>query len=284
MACDSPVFVRSKGQEIPVPCGRCAPCKSRRVREWIFRMMWEERHNAVSSHFVTLTYDTAHVPLTPHGFMSLCKQDLQKFFKRLRKLTDNPIKYYAVGEYGGTSKRPHYHAIVFNVPDADMFAKAWSLDGVQFGGVDVGTVTEASVGYTMKYIQKDNYKASLRAKFARDDRVQEFSLMSKGIGKGYLDQPGIRSYHTSDLSLNYVTSLDGYKVPMPRYYRKQLYDDDQLQEQRDIINVAVEQNQQKMRYQFVSSVEFPTLADRIEAEKQGRKIKLQRSLTSRNKI
>ena len=25
-----------------------------------------------------------------------------------------PLKYYAVGEYGGQTKRPHYHIVIFN--------------------------------------------------------------------------------------------------------------------------------------------------------------------------
>jgi len=247
--------------------------------------MWEERYNSVASHFVTLTYNTEHVPLTPNGFMSLCKADLQKFFKRLRKNTGlTNIKYYACGEYGSKTNRPHYHAIIMNVSDAEEYVHAWTLNGSQIGGVDVGTCTGDSVAYTMKYIEKDSYTQKRnRYRHARDDRELEFALMSKGLGAGYVDLPGVRQFHVSDLSRNYVVK-DGYKIALPRYYKKSLYDEYQLQVQRDIIVENVEIRQKKERYLFVSSQEFPTYADRKEAEREGRKQKFLRKQQSRNKL
>lgn len=156
MACDSPFFVTPKGRfsAVPVPCGRCPPCKQRRVNSWVFRLMQEEKRSS-SAYFVTLTYDTRFVPISDNGFMTLRKKDYQDFMKRLRKLSPHvSIKYYAAGEYGSKFNRPHYHAIMFNVPDIELFAKAWSLDGIQLGAVHVGSVTGDSIAYTMKYIAK----------------------------------------------------------------------------------------------------------------------------------
>jgi len=107
--CDSPFFVLPKAavEKVPVPCGRCPPCKLRRVNGWVFRMLEEEKVSS-SSHFVTLTYDTSTVPISDNGFMTLRKRDFQLFMKRLRKLClDAKLKDYAVGEYGTNYKRPH---------------------------------------------------------------------------------------------------------------------------------------------------------------------------------
>lgn len=282
MACDSPLWIKVKGQDMPVPCGKCPPCKTRRVNEWVFRLMWEEEYNSTSSHFVTLTYDTAHVPLTPNGFMSLRKRDLQLFFKRLRKLCPgSSVKYYACGEYGTQNNRPHYHAIIFNVPDQELYARAWSLGETQFGTVDVGTCTTDSVAYCLKYIDKDSYRARTY-RHSRDDREREFPLMSKGLGAGYAEQSGVKRWHTSDLSRNYLVKKSGHRVAMPRYYRTKLFTPDQLEQQRDIINSAVQNSDEYDRLHH--SHPLYTYSEKLEYEREGRRVKLAASQKKRNKI
>lgn len=281
MPCDNPVWLKSG---IPVPCGKCAPCKIRHVNQWVFRIMWEEENRATSSHFITLTYDTLHVPLSDNGFMTLRKSDLQKFFKRLRKNTGiEGIKYYACGEYGSKTSRPHYHAIVFNCPEPQAYADAWSLDGVMLGGVDVGTVTSDSVAYCLKYIDKSSFREK-KYKHSRDDREKEFPLMSQGLGKGYVENKSVVAWHKKDLSRNYAVNKSGYRVALPRYYRQKIYDEFELEAQRDVINVAIEQKEKKDRYLFVPTDGVPTYADRIEMSKEARKVKFGFAQKKRNKI
>lgn len=253
MRCDDPLYVTTKTLErVPVPCGRCPPCKQRRVNSWVFRMMEEDKVSS-SSHFVTLTYDTRFVPITEHGFMTLKKDHLQDYFKRLRKAVNGTrkqsdplyvhIKYYAVGEYGGQTRRPHYHGIFFNVPDSELFAKAWSLDGQQFGIVHVGTETRAdAMAYCTKYIDKPRYKKQ----FERDDRAPEFSVMSKGLGLSYVTQE-IVDYHRADPNRFYVSKLGGYKIAMPRYYRNLIWSKEEQEQQVLHINAAVEKQEQQAR-------------------------------------
>lgn len=172
--CLQPINI--KNSDVPVPCGKCPECRARRTSGWSFRLMQQQK-KAVSSYFITLTYDTAHVPITKSGFMGLDKRDVQLFIKRLRKahgvpLPDTAIKYYAVGEYGGKTKRPHYHIILFNAK-LELIQPAWDK-----GQVHYGQVAGASVGYTLKYMSKP----SKIPMFKGDDRLKEFSLMSKGLG------------------------------------------------------------------------------------------------------
>lgn len=226
MACITPFTVTKKtGQKVHVPCGKCPDCKGRRTSGWSFRLMQQERIS-MSAQFITLTYDTNHVPITRNGYMSLRKCDLQKFFKRLRKnhsvqCTSGSmpaIKYYAVGEYGGKTKRPHYHAILFNA-DITLIQKSWQL-----GSVHYGTVTGASVGYTLKYMQKESKIPMHR----NDDRLREFSLMSKGLGENYLTQAMVRWHHADPINRMYVTTDQGQKVSMPRYYKEKIYVETEL--------------------------------------------------------
>jgi hypothetical protein len=140
--------------------------------------------------------------------------------KRLRKLSNAKIKYYAVGEYGGETMRPHYHLIMFNA-NAEMVQRAWALDNKTIGHIHIGSVTEASIGYTLKYMTKQG-KIPVHK---NDDRQKEFSLMSKGLGSNYLTENMI-NWHKSDLNKRmYVPMKDNKKIAMPRYYKDKIYNE-----------------------------------------------------------
>lgn len=204
----------TKNSDMPVPCGKCPECRSRRVSEWSFRLMQEDKVS-VTSLFLTLTYDTEHVPFDEVGRMNLCKRDVQLFFKRLRKAHGPAvtIKYYLAAEYGTKSWRPHYHIIIFNVLK-ELVQAAWPCGSVHFG-----TVSGASVGYTLKYISKPKRVPQYKG----DVRVPEFSLMSKGLGKSYLTPASIR-WHKSDVANRmYLNIIGGKKASMPRYFKDRMY-------------------------------------------------------------
>lgn len=214
----TPFGVKQKltGETIPVPCGKCPECVARRVSAWSFRLMQEERQSS-SAWFITLTYDTKHVPITQRGFMTIDKRHCQLFFKRLRKAhpKGTKLKYFLAGEYGGLYYRPHYHVILFNA-NPHKVDPAWGMGSVHFG-----QVTGASIGYTLKYMSK-TVRIPLHAK---DDRLPEFRLMSKGMGAGYLSEHMVK-WHKSDLDNRmYCNTYDGKKISMPRYYKDKIYNE-----------------------------------------------------------
>jgi hypothetical protein len=204
---------------VPFPCGKCPPCLRRRVSGWSFRLV-KHGEQSNSALFVTLTYNEEKVPKTKSGLQTLVKADLQKFFKRLRKLTNEKISYYAVGEYGDKSERPHYHIILFNANHGIVEA-AWSIDCVDIGHVHFGDVCDASIGYTLKYISKEKRIPT----FNGDDRAKEFSVMSKGLGANYLNERTIKWHKTQIEERCYLPLKDGKKASMPRYYKDKLYKD-----------------------------------------------------------
>lgn len=178
--CINAMIIRQKqsGDLLQVPCNNCSECVARRISAWSHRLMEQEKVS-VTSHFITLTYDTKTVPITPNGFMSLATRDLELFWKKLRKRTGadvQPLRYYAVGEYGGRTKRPHYHALLFNGQLSDV-ELAWSRDGRPLGSIHAGQVTGASVGYCLKYMHKRKW----RPMHKNDDRVPQFARMSKDL-------------------------------------------------------------------------------------------------------
>lgn len=190
MQCLKP-FTKKDTQEV-FPCGKCPNCAGRRVSGWSFRLM-QQHKICESALFLTLTYDTAKVPLSPRGYMTLDKttystsvlsngkikkkqksSHLQQFIKNLRKAqygnSKSDIKYYACGEYGSKFNRPHYHVILFNAK-IELIQDAWPHGYIHYG-MDVN---EASVGYTLKYMSKP----SRIPMHKNDDRIPEYALMSK---------------------------------------------------------------------------------------------------------
>lgn len=213
MRCISPIRLNS-GQF--VPCSKCNFCLAQRRADWSFRLR-QELKTANTAVFITLTYSDFHMPYTLDGLGELCKYDLQCFFKRVRKAqaicllpSDYPsIRYYAVGEYGSRTFRPHYHAIVFNLHSSIMF-KLDTLWGL--GSVHLGVCNGATIHYTTKYVINKDMEVGSRAK-----PFTAISNRSGGIGKSYLDVIG-----RSDSRPTFVR-CDGVPMRMPRYYKDKLF-------------------------------------------------------------
>ena len=93
---------------VQVPCGKCIGCRLDYSRKWAIRCVLEAQMHKENC-FLTLTYDDEHLPKGE----KLEKEEMQKFWKRLRKATGTKIRYYMAGEYGTEGGRPHYHACVF---------------------------------------------------------------------------------------------------------------------------------------------------------------------------
>lgn len=174
--CISPIAIKdttgvSAYSYLTVPCGKCFQCRKRRSDGWAFRLLQQDRVSH-ESHFVTLTYDDDNLPWADTA-PTLVKHDLQCFFKRLRKRCQRRIKYYACGEYGTDTARPHYHALIFNA-SFDAIESAWTAGNIHFGDLSM-----ASIRYVTNYMCKSDLGK-------RDGLEPEFSLMSKGLGKNYI--------------------------------------------------------------------------------------------------
>lgn len=275
--CHSPYIVTPDNHShgdiyIPVGCGNCPYCTARRASEWAFRLM-QEHKEAQKAYFVTLTYTNEALPRTPRGFKTLSKEDLQNFFKRLRYYHNKKgvyyydqkigikekkkIKYYAVGEYGSQTKRPHYHAIIFNAHEQDIY-NAWDkkysevlMCDVPIGSIHIGTVTYQSCSYVMKYMDKESKKPYGYPW----DGLPEFSVQSKYLGHNYLTDEMIK-WHKDDYTRQYSVLPGGYKVPLSRYYRDRIFTDEN--ERKKMLEIIGEE----MEYQY--------LAEKKKAERKGK--------------
>lgn len=172
---------------IKVPCGKCIACQNNRRSSWVLRNRYQNLHSE-SSIFVTLTYSDENIPLTKNQEFTLDYEDVKKFMKRLRKkFPDSSLKYFLCGEYGSHTFRPHYHAIIYNLPLLTngkdfieyynkIIADTWSL-----GHVTSSVVTDARIGYITKYIIKSDED---RKKYQESEIKHPKLLVSRGIGEG----------------------------------------------------------------------------------------------------
>lgn len=218
MRCIAPVriFNNLNPSEYPdgllVPCGKCIACKVGRRDEWALRMTHELQSWQGIACFITLTYDDDNLP---EGG-TLKKKDLQNYFKRLRKnIYPLKIKYFACGEYGGETYRPHYHAIIFglfnDLESKDQIKIAWGK-----GLIDVGTAEPNSINYVAKYIDKQ-LSDTLEDEFYTQHGLEApFRLSSNGLGLTWLIDNKDQLIHFECISHN------GIEKALPRYYLKKL--------------------------------------------------------------
>ncbi|AXH75600.1 MAG: replication initiator protein [Microviridae sp.] len=271
MQCISPLSVRKQNgksaDRITVPCGRCLYCLQKRQSSWAIRLREELKHSR-TAHFITITYDEKSIrwgfkdsslylttdQATRHDdFKSMTprleKHEIQAFLKRLRYyLPQTDIKYYLISEYGLQTFRPHYHAIFFNIPYdisttlglkkmTRMLDKVWGK-----GHIDIGEVTDASIGYVTKYlINSTDYPEICDTPFA---------FMSKKIGKKYLT-PQMAKFLKTDVR-NYYTTDEGIKTALPRYYKDKVFN---VVEKQAIQNKAEEQFLQMTDEEYLSKLD-----------------------------
>lgn len=246
----TPGSTEQKSYFVELPCGKCIGCRLRYSRQWADRLMLELQYHE-HAWFVTCTYDDDHVPRMPRGscdvnpatgeivdgHLSLVKRDWQLFMKRLRKECEpDKLRFYAAGEYGELTFRPHYHAIIFgwNIAAEDMEFYKRDLSGKfnyyklprisnevwKKGFVVVGKVTWESCAYTARYIMK-KLKGPASELYTDMNIEPPFCLMSRkpGIARQYYeDHPDLFKFE----NINISTDNGGRKLQIPRYYDKLL--------------------------------------------------------------
>lgn len=188
------------GEQYPatilVPCGKCVVCQENRRNDWQARMQLEAR-NSVVSYFGTLTYDEEHYP------GELVKEDLQKFWKRMRKRIN--LRYFGCGEYGANG-RGHYHWIAFLpilvvlTEFEELVHQCWPFGFIM--------VKEANLD-NMRYVAKYTIKQSFTVPKGKEP---PFAVMSRMPGIGYEGFESIQGYRH-----DYILLANGTRRALPRY-------------------------------------------------------------------
>lgn len=220
-----------------MPCGKCAFCTATKRSDWALRLHYEGKLHDVKK-FVTLTYADAHLHFK-NGTSQLDKRDVQLWLKRVRR-SGAKVRYFAVGEYGSKTYRPHYHVLLFGDVSDKVVRDSWPL-----GHVHIGSVSQASIMYCLGYIVNG------KGWKMRSGRVAPFSLMSRrpGLGANYLSRSMI-DWHRSDRK-NYAI-LDGQRRHLPRYYKTKIFS------KIDLVRIAV-RDQKAMFKAAVKWVRSPAM-------------------------
>lgn len=223
---------------ITLPCGWCIGCRADRAGDWAMRI-----HHEASMYekncFITLTYDDEHLPED----YSVHKRIFQLFNKRLRKSIPAKqfFRFYACGEYGDQTLRPHYHSIIFNYdfPDKQLYKTTSQDDRLYtskslekiwpYGFCTIGDVTYQSAGYVARYVMKKITGDRAESHYLRAHpngtivKVQpEFALMSRrpGIGSSWFDK------FKSDAFPSDFLVVDGKQKRVPQFYLGRLKRDE----------------------------------------------------------
>lgn len=242
---------------IPCGCGQCMPCRINRRRLWAHRLMLEKDSHTHAS-FVTLTYRPEEIRDVSGADWSasrpvvgnLVLKDVQDWLKRFRRAVEpNKIRFFAVGEYGEVSQRPHYHVALYGFPSCIVgrtvrdqrgkatcclpcktIEKTWGL-----GRIDVGELNKDSASYIAGYVTKKWTKEDQWTKEKLMGRRTEFVRMSLGTSKdkmGGIGATAIRKliatgvatrqgkYLKMCLDAPVVLKRSGSPFPLGRYLRR----------------------------------------------------------------
>ena len=209
---------------IDAPCGSCIECLKKRQNDWKLRIVHESNYWS-KLYFFTLTYSNDTLPCRVDyrdlAFpderavfcgsyndcksiidddmiirSSACKDDVQRFLKRLRTNYERDfgvrleMKYFICAEYGPNpsgTKRPHYHGIIMtNASYNDLLPEfnAWrdTYGRMEFKQVGFGRDQSSKVAnYISKYCAKGCFESRL-SDIQSGFIEPAWYIMSKNIG------------------------------------------------------------------------------------------------------
>ncbi len=248
-----------------IDCGKCLACRIKKRKDMTTRLNNELSMYGDDCCFITLTYNDENIPTTcirsikdkdkmvERGIGSLpvetlLPSDVQKFIKRLRRHLEyipkrcklkrdhvvKPIRYFAVGEYGGKTGRPHYHLIIFGWKPSDLdfhslrngnvvyrskqVEKLWTFGFSTVQPCGLGVAKYCSRYVTKKYVNNAKVNEPFQESF-----FPEFTLQS--IKHGGIGAPWFDIHFAEIISRGYVSYRQGtsfVKAAIPNYYLRRL--------------------------------------------------------------
>lgn len=222
--CVNSVFIHpyNNNVKLKVPCGHCASCRADNVTLWTNRIQSEL--TKYRSSFVTFTYDELHLPFSKVDslFPTLNKVQFQNFQDSLRHIVKKlPVmptnctknyKYLAVGEYGDSFKRPHYHVLYMGLDFADFsrfFEHYWHYGSVKSLPCNLGTIL-----YTLDYMNKSINGPLAEEKFDNFGIERPFLNVSKGVGFDFFLN------HSEEINNTGFIQCGSRVCSVPHYFKK----------------------------------------------------------------
>lgn len=227
-------------------CGQCTPCRVQKRRIWKTRIILESQQ-FTDNQFLTLTYSDEALPLILSGtsgtiLPTLYPRHLQLFLKRLRRDYPTKLRFFAVGEYGDQTFRPHYHVGIFGLQPCrngltrtshtgrrlalaccdtcQLVAKYWGRGDIEVRGLDASKCEYLARYVTKKMTKKEDARLL--------NRHPEFSRQSRRPGIGKAAMAGLATEITKWFKTDEIVDVplmlgQGKKtLPLGRYLRNKL--------------------------------------------------------------
>lgn len=221
-----PSIVDNRTKYVAIGCGQCIECRKQKARDWTIRLM-EDIKEYKNGKFITLTFsedslkELKNVVESKYGkdFINdenlICTIAVRRMLERYRKKYGKSMRHWLITEKGHTgTKRIHIHGIIY-------IDKSYEIEIFwKYGWVYVGEyVNNETINYIVKYITKiDLDNKGFNGKI----------LTSAGIGKHYLKTYNAkRNKYNGDKTLDEYRMDNGIKQQLPKYYRNNLYNDDE---------------------------------------------------------
>jgi len=214
---------------VPVGCQKCIECKKQKARNWQVRLQEEIRHDNKGK-FVTLTFSNESIANLAKEIKGVDGYNLdneiatlatRRFLERWRKKYKKSVKHWLVTELGGNgTENIHMHGIIWTNENAKTINKIWKYGYTWVGEKNNGGyVNEKTINYVVKYVNKT------------DEKHKEYNskiLTSAGIGRNYTQRPDAEKnkYNETETKETYTTK-QGIKLPLPIYYRNQIYTEEE---------------------------------------------------------
>jgi len=245
MLCKYPSKFKNVSDRAAFPCGQCMPCRLNKRRIWSHRIMLEALLHEQNS-FLTLTYHDENLPADGSVDPEEHRLFIMRFRNTYRRKFGKELRFYAVGEYGEKTMRPHYHYALFGYPHCMYRGATYTNQKFQpcqcpsckfvsdiwgKGHILLGELTQDSAQYIAGYVTKKltSDKTSFQ-QMVLEGRHPEFARQSRNPGIARDIVPLIAtqltkhniSHHTE---LPKVLKHGNKAMPLGRYLTDKLYDE-----------------------------------------------------------
>ncbi|AXH74421.1 MAG: replication initiator protein [Microviridae sp.] len=269
---------------VPVPCGKCMECMKQRANAWRIRLIEEIKVNK-NGKFVTMTFseeslnelDKAVQEAAAKNIVELNKETgrkykpveitgyeldneiatlaVRRFLERWRKRYGVSVRHWLVTELGQEkTERLHIHGVIWTDVNKNKVEEIWKYGNVnkREKNWEDNYCNEQTISYIVKYLNK------------ADEIHREYkpiTLCSPGIGANYIKDTDARrhQFKGNETKQDYI-NRQGYKLALPTYYRKKIYNDEEREalwinlldkEERWVNGIKVDVSQDNKDYERV---------------------------------
>lgn len=232
--CTSPIHIKNPKIDfsqfndkvfLDVPCGKCEECKQNKILSFQIRSYYEykfcvEKCNGCV-YYYTLTFNNKCIPTVSfcdtytrrwYRFPCFSRTILDNFkrnFKNCLKRSHPNLEFkiFIVSEYGGDTRRPHHHVIVFFYGQIsplrvkEIFVHSWIKETKMFSSTPLGNVKEgdnfglvnssSAIMYVTKYVGKsesyDDVITKVRKAYLKSPQYLEY-IRSCRNGSDFVDE------------------------------------------------------------------------------------------------